>query len=56
MKQFSERLQTLGGVVCSTVDDSQAGIQIVDSMPVMFAGVLCHSAKLKLNTWHEETI
>jgi hypothetical protein len=46
--------ETLGGVVASTVLESPdvAGIQVEDSGPVMFAGVLCHSARLVLYTWH----
>lgn len=45
---------TLGGVVDSTVlqNPNVAGIQVEDSGPVMFAGVLCHSARLALHTRH----
>lgn len=44
----------LGGVVASTTqeDSELAGIQVIDSGPVMFAGVLCHSARLQLFTTH----
>lgn len=33
-----------------TVDPDSAGIQLADSGPVMFGGVLCHSARLTLRT------
>lgn len=44
--------ETLGGLVDSTVleNPNVAGIQVEDSGPVMFAGVLCHSARLALYT------
>lgn len=46
--------ETLGGLVGGTVleEDSIAGLQRDDSGPVMFCGVLCHSAKLRLLTRH----
>lgn len=44
--------ETLGAVVSSTVVDGLAGIQLESSEPVMFAGVLCHSARLRLGTRH----
>lgn len=47
--------ETLGGLIASTVIPMQnniAGLQEEDSGPVMFAGVLCHSARLVLYTWH----
>lgn len=46
--------ETLGGVVDSTVleNPNVAGIQVEDAGPVMFAGVLCHSARLALFTRH----
>jgi hypothetical protein len=44
---------TLGGVIETTIkEDGTAGIQLEDSGPVMFNGVLCHSARMKLNTIH----
>ena len=48
--------ETLGGVVGATVDDDDgtAALQLDDSGPVMFAGVLCHSARLTLKTIHWE--
>lgn len=48
--------ETLGDVVASTVLDNPnvAGLQIEDAGPVMFAGVLCHSARGILHTWHIE--
>ncbi|MFZ5530296.1 MAG: hypothetical protein ACOY4U_04500 [Pseudomonadota bacterium] len=44
----------LGGVAETALEDMDgiAGIQVEDSGPVMFAGMLCHSAKLKLVTRH----
>ena len=47
--------ETLGGLINSTVIPAQgniAGLQEEDSGPVMFSGVLCHSASLALYTWH----
>lgn len=44
--------ETLGGAVASTVTDEAAGIQVVESGPVLFAGVLCHGARLQLFTRH----
>lgn len=52
--------ETLGGVVAGTALDqtgnqaSPAGLQLDEQVPVMFAGVLCHSAAMTLNTWHTE--
>ncbi|MEW8522553.1 MAG: hypothetical protein AB2552_05820 [Candidatus Thiodiazotropha endolucinida] len=40
----------LGGLVDTCIIGNEAGIQVLESYPVMFAGVLCHSAKLALNT------
>lgn len=44
--------ETLGGTVASTVTDAGAGLQVAQSGPVMFAGVLCHGATLTLATLH----
>jgi len=42
---------TLGGLVLTPKpEDEDAGVQVVDSGPVMFANVLCHSARLALTT------
>lgn len=42
---------TLGGRLLAGVPDGDlAGIQVVDAGPVMFAGVLCHAARLVLQT------
>lgn len=42
---------TLGGKLLPGVPDGDsAGIQVVDAGPVMFAGVLCHGARLALTT------
>ena len=48
--------ETLGGLIAGTVLENPvvAGLQIEDSGPVMFAGVLCHSARGILYTWHIE--
>jgi hypothetical protein len=48
--------ETLDGVVGATSFPEQNvdGLQRDDSGPVMFAGVLCHSALLTLNTLHHE--
>lgn len=45
---------TLGGEVLSCIDPetSEAGLQLIDSKPVLFAGVLCHSAECGLHTQH----
>lgn len=42
--------ETLGGAVDSTVLDEGAGLQLDEHVPVMFAGVLCHMARLTLRT------
>lgn len=42
----------LGGLVSSTETPDQAGAALEDSSPVLFAGVLCHSARLSLTTTH----
>lgn len=44
--------ETIGGAVDSVVVDDIAGIQVDENIPVLFAGVLCHSAKLRLVTRH----
>ncbi len=42
--------RTLGGTVKRIGDNNEYGIQLDDVGPVMFAGVLCHGAKLRLTT------
>jgi hypothetical protein len=46
--------ETLGGLIAGKwlQNPNVAGIQVEDSGPVMFSGVLCHSARLILYTWH----
>lgn len=44
--------QTLGGAVVSTGNRDEAPIQLEDAGPAMFAGVLCHQARLALTTEH----
>jgi hypothetical protein len=43
---------TFGGI-CeqNSVEDGEDGVQVIDVGPVMFCGVLCHSAVLQLKTW-----
>jgi len=40
----------LGGVVGTCIHEEFAGIRLDDSGPVMFAGVLCHGARMSLLT------
>lgn len=45
---------TLGGVCEQSPiadGDNTDGLQLLDSSPVLFCGVLCHSALLELRTW-----
>ena len=43
---------TLGGVCDqNAVSGEPDGVQVTDAGPVMFCGVLCHSAVLQLRTW-----
>ena len=46
------RDETLGGIVDSTIVGQDAGLQIEDAGPVMFAGVLCHAVSGRLMTRH----
>lgn len=42
----------LGGLCEPNLNDDGAdGLQLLDSAPVLFCGVLCHSATLELKTW-----
>ncbi len=41
---------TIGGAVDTTVIDGKVGLQLEDSGPVMFSGILCHGARLSLMT------
>lgn len=42
---------TLGGInTAETADTNEFGIQKLDASPVLFCGVLCHSATLQLRT------
>ena len=43
---------SLGGLVSSIETPDQAGLALDESTPVLFAGVLCHSARLSLKTTH----
>lgn len=46
---------SLGSLIFSTCIDTknnQAGVQVEEAVPVLFAGVLCHSARLALTTRH----
>jgi hypothetical protein len=42
--------------LCHTVTDDGAALQLIESGPVMFAGVLCHGAAFSLTTEHLEEI
>lgn len=44
--------ETLGGVVDSIIVGDDAGLQVEDAGPVMFTGILCHSARCRLTTRH----
>lgn len=45
--------QDLGGLVFQCIaQNGESGVQVISSGPVMFAGVLCHSAELGLTTQH----
>ncbi len=48
--------ETLGGLIATTVveqgGNTVAGVQVIESVPVVFAGVLSHSARLRLYTRH----
>lgn len=41
---------TLGGVVATTKENGQAAIQLINSVPAMFAGILVHYAVMTLTT------
>lgn len=47
------RLDPTLGALCqqSPLGNEQDGLQVLDSAPVLFCGVLCHSALLELKTW-----
>lgn len=44
---------TLGGACEQPPEEDTDGVQVMDAGPVMFAGVLCHSALLQLKTWSD---
>jgi hypothetical protein len=48
--------ETLGGLVfnCDAPGAETTGVQKLEARPVLFAGVLCHSAELGLTTQHLE--
>lgn len=46
--------QNLGGAVINCNDGEHAGLQVQEVAPVLFAGVLCHRAKLTLTTTHRQ--
>jgi hypothetical protein len=51
--------QTLAGTVAGFVEtgeDAQVGLQVEELAPVMFAGVLCHLARLSLQTVRYEPL
>lgn len=63
---FDELVEALRDAVRTTADDPGSnvpwqpapfdsttdGLQVLDSGPVLFCGVLCHSALLELKTWN----
>lgn len=62
-KLFDERIEAirdtfrydpdLGGLVFECIaQNGESGVQVISSGPVLFAGVLCHSAELGLTTQH----
>ena len=46
--------ETMGGLAVSTIIDEAAGLQLDDAGPVLFAGLLCHAARMTLYTRHYE--
>lgn len=42
----------LGGVINSIYSPEGKGVELAESQPVLFGGVLCHSARLHLSTSH----
>lgn len=47
--------QNLGGAVVTTATlDTEAALNLEEAGPVLFAGVLCHSARLILRTEHAQ--
>ncbi|MEQ8605182.1 MAG: hypothetical protein RIB45_17860 [Marivibrio sp.] len=56
MRQQFNTDETLGGVVDTTIVDGRAGLQLESQEPVMFAGILCHQARLTLSTVHFEDV
>jgi hypothetical protein len=56
LQELFQAHETLDGLVGATAFPEQhvAGLQLDDSGPVMFADVLCHSARCTLNTLHHE--
>jgi hypothetical protein len=48
---------TLGGVAVAPTDANQpVGVQLAESGPVMFAGILCHGVNLTLTTTHADDL
>ena len=47
---------TLGGLAMWPKDEGSFVPDLADSGPAMFAGVLCHAARLRLLTRHNETV
>lgn len=43
---------SLGGLISSIYSPEGKGVELAESQPVLFAGVLCHSARLHLSTYH----
>jgi hypothetical protein len=48
--------ETLGGLLHQLGQDGRVGPQLEESVPAMFCGLLCHSARLSLTTVVEEDV
>lgn len=51
MRSVFRNYETLGGVAQPGPLNNPTGMQLVDSGPVVFTGVLCHAAALQLQTY-----
>lgn len=55
IEAIRERFQangSLSGLISSIYSPEGKGIEVAESQPVLFGGVLCHSAKLRFSTSH----
>tara|TARA_B100001105_G_scaffold251204_1_gene240607 strand:+ start:15540 stop:16019 length:480 start_codon:yes stop_codon:yes gene_type:complete len=51
MRQAFRADETLGGIAAPGPLNNPTGVQVLDSGPVSFTGVLCHGATLQLTTY-----